>query len=332
MTPNDAPAPLPLPSTLVVAAYALGAALLASAAPLLAYAGSLALFGAPHVLAELRYVDGRFGRRLRAGAGALMLAILALVVGLRALTILHRIHPADGYVAELGLVATLAFVVVPDLAATPARAAFAIALGGALAAGSALAPWTTVVTLAILHNATPVGFLTERLAGRPERRRVLATCAVLFLAIPALIAGGLPARALEALGAWRPDATFGTVGALVSHLRVFVPEAVTNASFAPHVFAACAFLQLLHYGIVIGVLPRLLATRGTEGDDPVMPWPAARVLGLGIAGVGLVAAVGFVRDFAGTRAAYGLLASVHAWIELPVLLLALAGRPREALA
>ena len=332
MTSRDEPAPLPLPSTPVVAAYALAAALLASAAPLLAYAGSLALFGAPHVLAELRYVDGRFGRRMRAGSGALILAILGGVVVLRALSILHRIDPADGYVAELGLVATLAFVVVPDLWASPARAALAIGLGGAIAVGSAVAPWTTVVTLAILHNATPVGFLAERLDGRPERRRALATCAALFLVVPALVASGLPSRALESLGAWRPDATFGTVGALDAHLRVFVPSSLTSASFAPHLFAASAYLQLLHYGIVIGVLPRLLGPRGAAGDEPVAPWPRARALAAGIAAVGLVTTVGFVRDFAGTRASYGLLASVHAWIELPVLLLALAGRPREAYA
>ena len=36
----------------------------------------------------------------------------------------------------------------------------------------------------------------------------------------------------------------------------------------------------------------------------------------------------FVRDFAGTRASYGLLAAVHAWIEIPVLLLTLAPATR----
>jgi hypothetical protein len=38
---------------------------------------------------------------------------------------------------------------------------------------------------------------------------------------------------------------------------------------------------------------------------------------------GAVAFVAFVADFAGARAWYGVIAAVHAWVELPVLLLAL---------
>ena len=84
-----------LPSLGVVAAYVGIAAGFASAMPLLAYAGSLALFGAPHVLTELRYVDGRFGSRLRSVNGFAILAILALVVALRSLSIAHVLDPSD---------------------------------------------------------------------------------------------------------------------------------------------------------------------------------------------------------------------------------------------
>ena len=326
-TPRDG-----LPSAPAVASYALVAAVFASAMPLLAYAGSLALFGLPHVLTELRYVDGRFGARLRSRDGLLVLSLLLLVVGLRALSLTGTIDPSDAYIAELGLVAVLAFVVVPDLATRPARAALAFAIGAAIATGSAVAPWTTIVVLAILHNATPVGFLAERFAGTPRRRTVMRTCGLLFVLVPIAIASGLGSRALTTIGLYAPDRAFASAGALASHLRVFVPTQFTASSFAPDLFAAVAYLQLLHYGVVIGVLPRLLGPRGTSGDAPIAPWPRKTILGLGIAAVGIAATIDFVHDFAGTRAAYGLVASVHAWIELPVLLWALAPHPREAIA
>ena len=78
------PEPRLLPRAASVAAFALLAGLVATAMPLVAYAGSLALFGLPHVLAELRYVDGRFGRRLPGSQVAALVGLLGLAVGLRA--------------------------------------------------------------------------------------------------------------------------------------------------------------------------------------------------------------------------------------------------------
>jgi len=48
----------------------------AVALPLATYTAALALFGLAHVLSELRYVDHRFGARLR---GGLLLPILLLI-------------------------------------------------------------------------------------------------------------------------------------------------------------------------------------------------------------------------------------------------------------
>lgn len=310
-----------LPSAGVIAAYAAGAALLASAAPLLAYAGSLALLGAPHALAELRYVDGRFSRRLGAARGVAIAAILAVVVALRLATLAGGMQSSAAIGIELGLVAVLAFTVVPDLASRPARAFVAVGVGAAIAAGSWAAPATLVVALAVLHNATPIGFLAER---DDVRRRMLVPTLATFVALPVLIATGLPSRLLGGLGAFAPDTAFASVGALHDHLRVFVAPAFIESAVAPSLFAAAAYLQLMHYGVVLGVLPRLIET-GTSADDrPVLRWPRARVLAVAIAVVGAVFAVAFVRDFVPARSAYGLLAAVHAWIEVPVLLLAMA--------
>lgn len=273
-------------------------------------------------------MDGRFARRVGRDRGVAILGILLAVVALRAAGLAGRVDAGDAYVAELGLVAVLAFVVAPSLLSSPPRAALALLVGGAVATGSVVAPWTTVVVLAFLHNATPVGFLAERLAGTPSFRPALRAAAILFLAVPAFLATGLLARGFASLGLAHTEVSFGSVGPLAEHLRVFVPtEWVSTAAAAP-LFTAAAYLQLLHYGAVIGVLPRLLDARGTPGDAPAFPWPSARVLAAAIAAVGALAAFGFLRDFAGTRAQYGLLASVHAWIEVPVLLLALAPRSR----
>ncbi len=323
MTRTDADSPLALPPAWGVAAYVVAALLAATVAPLWAYAGSLALFGTAHTLTELRYVDGRFGRRLGGLQGLAVLALLGGVVLVRWLVIQGSVAPSNAYLLELGFVAVLAFVVVPRLAERPGWALLAVGLGAALALGSAVDPWTTLVVLAVLHNLTPVGFLAERLAGRPERAAVLWVCAVIFLLLPGLLAAGLPQQAVAALGVARHDGGFGSTGALGGHLLVFVPTAWISSDFGLALFQAAAFLQLLHYGVVIGVLPRLLGTRGSVGNRPLLPWPRASVLALLIAAVGAVAVVLFVNDFQGTRAHYGLLAAVHAWIEIPVLLLAL---------
>ncbi|MBL9086078.1 MAG: hypothetical protein JNM10_02960 [Planctomycetia bacterium] len=316
--------PAPLPPAAAVVAYVAGAALLASAAPLLAYAGSLALFGAPHALAELRYVDGRFGAGLASRRGLAIAGVLAVVVALRALVLLGQAPALDAFVLELGLVALLAFLVVPSLVARPGRAGLAFAVGAAIALGSLLDPLLTVVVLALLHNATPVGFLAER---DDVRARALPACAVAFVAVPLAIASGLPSAGLAALGLAAPDAGPASAGTLADHLRVFVPSAWLGSPRAADVFAAAAYLQLLHYGIVLGVLPRLLRT---GGDAPVLPWPRAGVLALAIAAVGGAFTVAFLARFTPTRATYGLLASVHAWLEVPVLLLALGGRAAAA--
>lgn len=318
------PADAPLPSAATVVGFVGGAALLASAAPLLAYAGSLAVFGAPHALVELRYVDGRFGAGLASRRGAVVAAVLLSIVALRATVLLGRAPALDAYVVELGLVAVLAFAVVPSLAARPARAAVAVGVGAAVAIGSFVDPLLTIVVLAILHNLTPVGFLAER---DDVRARALPACLLAFVAVPLVIASGAPATALAAVGLAAPDAGPASAGRLADHLRVFVPSAWLGTARAAHVFAASAYLQLLHYGVVLGVLPRLLRT---GGDAPVLRWPRARGLAFAVAAAGLAFTVAFLARFASTRAVYGLLAAVHAWLEVPVLLLALGGRAAAA--
>ena len=75
--------------------------------PLLVYSVTLAAFGLPHVLSELRYVDRRFGRRLAPPRIAAMVALLAAVVTARACGVFGLADPMHAMTAELFLVVAL---------------------------------------------------------------------------------------------------------------------------------------------------------------------------------------------------------------------------------
>jgi len=73
----------------------------ATMAPLAAYTTALALFGLPHVLSELRYVDRRFGRRLSLSYLAPIAALLAVIVAARACVVFGAAPAEVGAPVEL---------------------------------------------------------------------------------------------------------------------------------------------------------------------------------------------------------------------------------------
>ena len=277
-----------------------------------------------HVLAELRFVARRFGPRL---ASDLQRALVGLVVLVaverlaRRLDILPSFH-AD--VIELLVGVALVVVVVPTLArAGRVHVAFGVAVGLALAMGIAIAPVHALVVLAVVHNLTPVGFIADATRG-PARRRALAIAAVVFGVVPLVIASGLPFVALHRLGVAAPEAAVLPAGPLAAHLRAYLPVELLDAPWAMHAFAACVFLQCAHYLAVIDVLPRTLpAAPGTT---------RSRVVPLVVGALAVATFIAFVVDFADARSSYGVIAAVHAWIEVPLLLLAttLPNRTRRA--
>jgi hypothetical protein len=144
---------------------ALAAMVLGVVAPLAVYSISLAAFGLPHVLSELRYVDRRFGRRLGAPTVIVMTALLASIVAARAGVIAHLLAPGFETPLELGLVAALALAAARGGAVTRAAAVGVALLIGALAI---VDPFETMVGFSVLHNLTPLGFLWQ-LAPRSRR-------------------------------------------------------------------------------------------------------------------------------------------------------------------
>ncbi|MFN3198225.1 MAG: hypothetical protein ACE366_07375 [Bradymonadia bacterium] len=284
--------------------------------PLALYTFTLGLFGLPHVIAELRYVGQRFGGRWSTTVVAVVGVLLAGVVSARVLSMLDVITSAQGRTVELSLVALLVAVSLPALwARSMLRAAAGLGLVVAVAWGTQVAPVTTAVVLAGLHNLTPVGFIAE---GAPEtsRRRWVTGAVIVFLALPALIATGWPYQALAPLGITALEWSPLGAGTLSDHLPVYVPAAAIDTSWAVHLFTAFVFAQCMHYAVVIHGLPRLV------------PGGLDRRFSMIIAALGVVTLVAFMGDFGTSRRLYGVIAAVHAWIEVPLLLAALLGAER----
>ncbi len=311
------------------------AAFLASAGfPLATYSLTLALFGAAHVLYELRYVDRRFGpglgRVIRWGMGLLLLGI----VGLRAAGVWEWLPYDIRGPGELLLGAGLVGLALPALAGAGVGVTLVgVGLAGALVLAMIQAPLYAFLTLSVLHNFTPLGFLAERLRG-PDRIRALGVGALVFVGGPLCIASGLPARWLGGLVS--AEWTMLPTGPLSAHLGTYLPRGWFDSPRAADLFGGIVFAQCMHYVAVIYVLPRLGA--GREPDDivarpgrdrPIVPWPRSGLFLVGVIVATLPLLAFYAVDFAEARALYAIAASVHAWIEIPILLLALAAAYTE---
>ena len=305
---------------------------LATAYPLAAFTAALAVFGLAHVVAELAYLDARFGARIGSRLGAVLAGLLTGVVLVRFAALLGALSPGPARVFELGLVALMAGAILPIARARVTTALVCAAFLGA----AALAPLETLLILAVAHNLTPVGFVAEAVP-RHIRPGALAVCAAIFGAIPLAIATGLTGDITVALGVGDADRTLFAEGPLGRHLHVYVPTALIPPAWWDDLFRAAVYMQLMHYTFVIGVLPRLqrrLADGSQKASGAARSGP---VLGIDLRHlvwiVPLCAGVSgtlFWFDFHAARGIYSLPAAVHAWIEIPVLLLFLGGLAGQA--
>ena len=289
-------------------------------APLATYTVALAVLGLPHVLSELRYVDRRLGRRLDRGLLLPILLLLPMIVAIRASWVLHLVPTGPGLCGELFGVALLALTCARG---SGARKTVAIAVAAVLGGATAINPYATAVTLSILHNLTPLGFLWQ-IAPRAQRTRIMVQSASLFLGLPLLTATGCPRMAMERFA--RPIAAADPLhaGQLADNLFVYVPASLLTTSHAVDLFSASVVAQIAHYGAVIIILP-LLSCRLDARARGLFPWPNGTVFAILIAVGGLVVLAGFFADFAEARSLYGIVAAFHAWLEIPVLILALTG-------
>jgi hypothetical protein len=283
--------------------------------PLLTYAFTLAAFGLAHVLTELRYLSLRFGKRVGAQLGQQLVAACAVIALGRMARQLGLLSATQGTVLELVMGLGLCAAVVPVLARADARRTVpAIAIVLALALGISLSPIHALLAIAVLHNVSPLALLAD--AAPPHRRaQVVAWASVVFVLVPLVVLSGAPRSALAALGLVAPELGATVWGPMEQHMRAYLPPEALSRDWALHAFSACVFLQCAHYLAVIDVLPRTLPARDRGWFSRLVPALAA------------VAFIAFALDFSGARGWYGVIAAVHAWVELPLILIAVALRP-----
>ncbi|MEV7021112.1 hypothetical protein [Kitasatospora sp. NPDC093558] len=280
----------------------------------------LAAFGLLHNVLELRYVAGRFAVVL---AGPLLRLLLALVTGI----VVCRLLPPSAYspysqAAEIllayGLLAAACWY---GLRGRPLLLAGAAAVLTVAAAGSLSFPAYHFVVLAHLHNVVPLLFLGEwsrRLAR--GRALFLALQFTWVLLVPALLLSGL----LDGLLAGAAGAA-GQAGGWTARLEsAYTPPAWLASHVGLRFLAVFAFLQTMHYVVWVWFLPRYApeAAEGFEARVPALRGVRAWVLG---AVAGGVLAVLFAADYAQGRALYAAVASYHAYLEFPVLLMLVLG-------
>lgn len=294
-------------------------AALAVALPLLTYSVSLALFGLAHVAAEMRYVGRRFGARIQGGMAAGLVLLLAAIVLLRLAQQIGWWQGTERLQTELAVVVGLAGLALPALlrhAGLPLGVG--VSITSVLALGLLVSPIGTALLLACLHNLTPVGFLAEALRGR-ERRVALRLAAVVFCVVPLLILSGIPAVCLDAVDLHAPEVTVLPTGPLADQLGAYLPRSLHEATWASDAFSALVFAQCMHYASVLHVLPAIGERSAAPLEASARQW-VWRGLTLFIAAALLA---GFIFDFKMARGWYGIFAAVHAWIEVPLLLLAM---------
>jgi hypothetical protein len=291
--------------------------LAAVALPLATYTTALAMFGLAHVGSELRYVDHRFGARVRGGLVLRLGAGLAAAVAMRLSGMAGLLPYGTAVALELTIVAAMTGTVVVAMRRFQAVATL---VGAGLFACAILAPVPTFLFLAVAHNFTPIAFLADALGGA-ERRRILAIMLIPFVLLPLIIATGLPHLVLAQAGLVAPEATMFYGGTLADNLGAYVPQAYLDAPWAVNVFSAAVFAQCMHYAVVIFVLPRLIV-RNTPRQT-MLPWPKPWRFVVCLGALTLALAVGFSFDYGAARRFYALAALVHGWIEIPILVLAL---------
>ncbi len=290
--------------------------------PLATYTLSLAVFGLAHVMSELRYIDLKYGRRIGHHLRWAIGALLVSVVSLRVLQLLGWMSADVGRPLEVGIVVVLSLSVMPKLMRHGIFAAsVGITVSGLLIAGLVLSPIHTLLILAILHNLTPLAFLADALP-REQRTPVLGMGALIFIAVPIFIATGIPFRWMMQFGIASPEASILPVGPLAAHIGAYIHPVFHEARWALYAFSAVVFTQCMHYAVVIHILPRLLE-RDAHTHRGLFSWPDERRFVFLMIVASSILFGFFVWSFGTARAVYGIAAAVHAWVEVPILMLAL---------
>ena len=272
---------------------------------------SLAAFGILHNVLELRYMAGRFEGVLRGPFLRLLAALITGIVVVRLLPPSYATRAAEILLAY-GLLAAACGYALRSRPLLPAASGLVIA---AAAATSLAFPAYHFVVLTHLHNVVPLLFLWEWSRDLPRRGRAVfraVQCAWVLL-IPALLLSGAF------------DGLMGSGSGWTDRLSLsYTPPAWQHTDAGQRFVTVFAFMALMHYLVWIWFMPRYApdATKAFERRVPVVTGRWA--WGLGIGGSAAIAAL-FVSDYSQGTSLYAAVASYHAYLEFPVLLMLVLG-------
>ena len=301
---------------LIAAAVAAVTIVGVSVAPIVTFVLMISAFGLPHVIYELRYCDERFSARTSRS----LLSILGVLLGLIALgRVGNGMHwlPSSIFVPmELGLGAALALIAAYHMRAHRWLGAL---IGIAFTLGATYFPLETFLAWAWLHNLTPVGFVAEATRGE-ERLKWMALLFVPFVVLPGLVATGLFHQMIGYFIAAPELYASSVFGAGDVPLLSFLPP----QSYDLNLFSAAVLAQAMHYVAVIILLPRLQQAQGqAQPRQTLVQWPDWRSFAFLVGAIAAVAFGIYSVSYTDAKAAYAVAAAIHAWIELPILLMAL---------
>jgi len=281
-------------------------------APLQVYLVALIVFGLPHVLWELNWIRHTYRSSLPARWWAAFFAILLLQATAR-LGIWAQSVPAEIAMAvdvlTRALLAFLAGMAVQQHGGTRAwlAAAIAVVIGiGLIVAVDAGSVAGVLLVLAVAHNFTPLALVpsSQRFGKTPARRALGFLFTLPWLVAAAMLASGFSSPLGSTIGiapgaAWMPN----EAAWLRQHFALGFSAALSGLVLS----------QCLHYYCVLRLLPSTLR------PDVSRQWQKGAI----VASVALT--VYFILDFTSARKLYSVAAGVHAWLELPLMLLLLSG-------
>jgi hypothetical protein len=278
--------------------------------PLTTYAATLATFGIAHVAIELRYIHSRFARKLDRQTTIYLVQLLLAIGTLRYGSICGFIPSNIAQLLELGCGLGLVFIATHYLWIRDwKQGTIGIVVGCLLGIGIVRDPIATLVIFAIVHNLTPVGFMLERQGFKSPR--TIWICGAVFGLLPLLILLYQLAPLLD-LSLEIND----------TYLHAFIAPSWQKSAIAYPLFSAVAFLQCMHYAVVIG-----LFSQWTPDRTNSLMSDRTKYFYLLLSGISILLFIAFQHAFVLTRASYGVVASIHAWIEIPLLLIATNYKP-----
>jgi hypothetical protein len=274
--------------------------------PLPLYLVSLALFGLPHIIWELGFLRSRYAARWPTQWWIALWVVLLLQALARGAVWLGTYPAESSRIVDILALFLLGLIVL----FAPMRVGWLVRIAGMALAGAIM--WLleqgdlagALLVLAISHNFTPLAMAWDMARDHRPARRLAWTITGLLM-LPLLVAasgwegGMLPAA--FASHAWTLDGQ--------------IPTSV-GGSHRQAVMSAVVLAQCIHYYCVIILLPRAEARRIDAAVIPVRIYPVFFLAAL------LLLAY-FLHDYASARQFYSVAAGVHAWLEWPVLLMAL---------